>query len=87
MFTATNIITASGDQLHVAYAVLFPKESDLVFKNHGLQVFLDHEKRNVEIPMNEGQFEGFLEVLKKLQKKLQELSHLYLPGDISRAPG
>uniref|UniRef100_A0A668RPQ7 5'-nucleotidase, cytosolic IAb n=1 Tax=Oreochromis aureus TaxID=47969 RepID=A0A668RPQ7_OREAU len=72
MFTPTNIITESENQLRVAFdgdAVLFSNESELVFKS-GLQAFLDHEEQNVEIPMNGGPFRGFLEVLIKLQKKL-----------------
>nr|XP_024656636.1 cytosolic 5'-nucleotidase 1A-like [Maylandia zebra] len=73
MFTPTNIITESENQLRVAFdgdAVLFSNESELVFKSGGLQEYLNNEKQNVEIRMNEGPFKGFLEVLIKLQKKL-----------------
>ncbi|XP_026027544.1 cytosolic 5'-nucleotidase 1A-like isoform X2 [Astatotilapia calliptera] len=73
MFTPTNIITESENQLRVAFdgdAVLFSNESELVFKSGGLQEYLKNEKQNVEIRMNEGPFRGFLEVLIKLQKKL-----------------
>ncbi|XP_076733682.1 cytosolic 5'-nucleotidase 1A-like isoform X1 [Maylandia zebra] len=73
MFTPTNIITESENQLRVAFdgdAVLFSNESELVFKSGGLQEYLKNEKQNVEIRMNEGPFKGFLEVLIKLQKKL-----------------
>lgn len=55
MFTPTNIITESENQLRVAFdgdAVLFSNESELVFQN-GLQEYLKNEKQNVEIPMNE----------------------------------
>nr|XP_014266331.2 cytosolic 5'-nucleotidase 1A [Maylandia zebra] len=74
MFTPTNIITESENQLRVAFdgdAVLFSDESELVFKSGGLQEYLNNEEQNVEIPMKEGPFKGFLEVLIKLQKKLQ----------------
>lgn len=73
MFTPTNIITVSENQLHVAFdgdAVLFSNESELVFKSDELQGYLKNEKQNVEIQMNEGPFKGFLDVLIKLQKKL-----------------
>lgn len=56
MFTPTNIITESENQLRVAFdgdAVLFSNESELVFKSGGLQEYLNNEKQNVEIPMNE----------------------------------
>ncbi|XP_039459629.1 cytosolic 5'-nucleotidase 1A-like [Oreochromis aureus] len=94
MFTPTNIITVSENQLHVAFdgdAVLFSNESELVFKSDELQGYLKNEKQNVEIQMNEGPFKGFLDVLIKLQKKLhnkglyKKCPILYLPGDISRA--
>uniref|UniRef100_A0AAX7V219 Cytosolic 5'-nucleotidase 1A n=1 Tax=Astatotilapia calliptera TaxID=8154 RepID=A0AAX7V219_ASTCA len=74
MFTPTNIITESENQLRVAFdgdAVLFSNESELVFKSGGLQEYLKNEKQNVENTMNGGPFKGFLEVLIKLQKKLQ----------------
>ncbi|CAI5696945.1 unnamed protein product [Oreochromis niloticus] len=73
MFTPTNIMTESENQLHVAFdgdAVLFSNESELVFKRDGLQGYLKNEEQNVEKPMNEGPFKGFLDVLIKLQKKL-----------------
>lgn len=56
MFTPTNIITESENQLRVAFdgdAVLFSDESELVFKSGGLQEYLKNEKQNVEIRMNE----------------------------------
>lgn len=56
MFTPTNIITESENQLRVAFdgdAVLFSNESELVFKSGGLQEYLKNEKQNVENTMNE----------------------------------
>ncbi|XP_063353745.1 cytosolic 5'-nucleotidase 1A-like [Pelmatolapia mariae] len=73
MFTPTNIITESENQLRVAFdgdAVLFSNESELVFKSGGLQEYLNNEQQNVENTMNGGPFKGFLEVLIKPQKKL-----------------
>lgn len=55
MFTPTNIITESENQLRVAFdgdAVLFSNESELVFKSGGLQDYLKNEKQNVENTMN-----------------------------------
>ncbi|XP_039896931.1 cytosolic 5'-nucleotidase 1A-like, partial [Simochromis diagramma] len=73
MFTPTNIITESENQLRVAFdgdAVLFSNESELVFKSGGLQEYLKNEEQNVENTMNGGPFRGFLKVLIKLQEKL-----------------
>lgn len=55
MFTPTNIITESENQLRVAFdgdAVLFSNESELVFKSGGLQEYLKNEEQNVENTMN-----------------------------------
>lgn len=55
MFTPTNIITKSENQLRVAFdgdAVLFSNESELVFKSGGLQEYLKNEEQNVENTMN-----------------------------------
>lgn len=54
MFTPTNIITESENQLRVAFdgdAVLFSNESELVFRS-GLEEYLKNEKQKVKIPMN-----------------------------------
>lgn len=56
MYTPTNIITESENQLRVAFdgdAVLFSNESELVFKNDGLQEYLKNEEQNVENTMKE----------------------------------
>ncbi|XP_030574950.1 cytosolic 5'-nucleotidase 1A-like [Archocentrus centrarchus] len=68
-----NIIPVSEDQLRVAFdgdAVLFSNESELEFQRAGLHGYLEHERQNVETPMTEGPFKGFLEALIRLQKKL-----------------
>ncbi|XP_031598273.2 cytosolic 5'-nucleotidase 1A-like [Oreochromis aureus] len=73
MSTPKTDMPVSEDQLHVVFdgdAVLFSNESELVFQSDGLQGYLKNEKQKVKIPMNEGPFKGFLEVLIKLQKKL-----------------
>uniref|UniRef100_A0A3Q1EKV7 Cytosolic 5'-nucleotidase 1A-like n=1 Tax=Acanthochromis polyacanthus TaxID=80966 RepID=A0A3Q1EKV7_9TELE len=73
MKSPEKIKTNGEDQLRVVFdgdAVLFSDESERVFKC-GLQAFLNNERENVEIPMNEGPFKRFLEVLERLKMKLQ----------------
>lgn len=56
MYTPTNIITESENQLRVAFdgdAVLFSNESELVFKSGGLEEYLKNEEQNVENTMKE----------------------------------
>ncbi|KAM9707578.1 cytosolic 5'-nucleotidase 1A-like isoform 1-T1 [Menidia menidia] len=64
--------TQAETPLRIAFdgdAVLFSNESELVFKG-GLNAFLRHEEEKAEEPMNKGPFKEFLEVLQKLQRKL-----------------
>ncbi|KAM4542047.1 cytosolic 5'-nucleotidase 1A-like [Odontesthes bonariensis] len=74
VFIPEKMEEVSETQLRVAFdgdAVLFSNKSELVFKN-GLEAFLKHEKDNIDIPMEEGPLKGFLEVLQRLQRKLQD---------------
>ena len=66
-----------GDEVRIAFdgdAVVFSSESDEVYKRHGLQAFLDHERQNATLPMAGGPFGTFL-------KKLSLLRELYLKED------
>lgn len=55
-------------------AVVFSEESDLIFKDQGLNAFLKHEQNNANNPMNAGPFGNFLQ-------KLSKLRELYLAED------
>ncbi|MBO6916793.1 MAG: 5'-nucleotidase [Rhizobiaceae bacterium] len=55
-------------------AVVFSDESDEIFKNSGLEAFLEHEKKNAQTPMAGGPFGEFL-------KKLSMLRAIYLDPD------
>lgn len=50
-------------------AVLFSEESELIYKNDGLDAFLEHEKANTEKPLPEGPFAKFLKTLSFFQSK------------------
>lgn len=51
-------------------AVLFSPESEDIFQKHGLEAFLEHEKKNAEKPLPEGPFAKLLKTLSFLQKQL-----------------
>ncbi|XP_053191835.1 cytosolic 5'-nucleotidase 1A-like [Scomber japonicus] len=66
-------VEVSETQLRVVFdgdAVLFSDESERVFRT-GLAAFHEHERKNVDVPMKDGPFKKFLEVLKRLQIKLR----------------
>jgi 5'-nucleotidase len=60
-----------GDEVRIAFdgdAVVFSAESDEVFKLHGLQAFLKHERENAKMPMSGGPFGKFLRKLSSLRQ-------------------
>ncbi len=52
-----------------ADAVVFSEESEMIYKEHGLDAFFAHEKENQESPLNEGPFAKLLKILSKIQEK------------------
>lgn len=71
----------SDDEVRIAFdgdAVVFSQESDDIYKEQGLQAFLNHEKENAKKPMAGGPFGNFL-------KKLSILRSIYLnEGNVSK---
>ncbi len=64
-----------GDQVRIAFdgdAVLFSEESELVFKEHGLEAFIEHEKKNRNSPMKKGPFAKLLLTVASIQKKFKD---------------
>ncbi|KAJ4920609.1 hypothetical protein JOQ06_027748 [Pogonophryne albipinna] len=75
VFTPEKITEVSDTQLRVAFdgdAVLFSDESERIYKAHGLEKFLEHEKEHKNKPLEHGPLKGFLEALEKLQKKFYD---------------
>ncbi|MEV9593166.1 5'-nucleotidase [Aliarcobacter butzleri] len=61
------------DQVRIAFdgdAVIFDEESELVYKEQGMEAFHKNEDNSQDIPMNEGPFANFLKKLAKLQERL-----------------
>ncbi len=70
------------EQIKIAFdgdAVLFSKESEMIYQNHGLEAFLDHEKLNAEKPLPEGPFAKLLKTLSFLQFELNNTSQKDIP--------
>jgi 5'-nucleotidase len=71
-----NVVHKSlGDQLRIAFdgdAVLFSEESELIYKEKGLDAFIDHEIKNRDNPLKKGPFARFLMLLSNLQSKFKE---------------
>ena len=57
-------------QIRIAFdgdAVLFSKESEMIYQQQGLEAFLEHEKSNAQQPLPEGPFAKLLKTLSFLQ--------------------
>ncbi len=64
-----------GDQVRIAFdgdAVLFSEESELVYKEHGLEAFIKHEKENRDNPMKKGPFAKLLLTIASIQAKFKD---------------
>jgi len=64
-------------QIRIAFdgdAVLFSKESEMIYQQQGLEAFIEHEKMNVEKPLPEGPFAKLLKTLSYLQFDLDSNS-------------
>ena len=60
------------DEVRFAFdadAVVFSDESELIFKEKGLDEFLKHEKENRDSPLNEGPFAKLIKMLASIQKE------------------
>ena len=64
-------------QIRIAFdgdAVLFSKESEMIYQQQGLEAFIDHEKKNAQQPLPEGPFAKLLKTLSFLQFDLKSSS-------------
>ena len=58
------------EQIRIAFdgdAVLFSKESEMIYQREGLEAFIAHEKQNAKQPLPEGPFAKLLKTLSFLQ--------------------
>jgi len=64
-----------GDQVRIAFdgdAVLFSPESELIYKKHGFDAFMEHEKANRDNPLEKGPFAKLLMTISKLQGMFED---------------
>jgi 5'-nucleotidase len=64
--------TREVDELRIAFdgdAVLFSDDSERIYKDHGLEVFLQHEKANAKKALPDGPFAKVLRALALLQQQ------------------
>jgi len=70
-----DVHTRLGEQVRIAFdgdAVLFSEESELIYKEHGLDAFIKHEQENKDNPLEKGVFAKFLLTIATLQKKFKD---------------
>lgn len=64
-----------NNRIRIAFdgdAVLFSDDSELIYKQQGLNQFKENEKQQADIPMKEGPFAKFLKTVSKLQEMSTE---------------
>lgn len=62
----------NSNQVRIAFdgdAVLFSEESEIIYKKHGLEAFLEYEKQNALNAMQSGPFAQLLKLISNIQEK------------------
>jgi 5'-nucleotidase len=70
-----DVHNSRGDQVRIAFdgdAVLFSEESELIYKQHGLEAFIEHEKSNKDNPLEKGPFAKLLLTISAIQDKFKD---------------
>lgn len=72
------IAESNPDEIRIAFdgdAVLFSDEAEQVFQSKGLDAFVAHESKKVEIPLPPGPFKPLLEALHRIQNATKQDNH------------
>lgn len=72
--SSKDVNNAQNEQVRIAFdgdAVLFSEESELIYKQHGIEAFVEHEKANKDNPMTYGPFAKLLLTLSAIQDKFK----------------
>ena len=72
------IAESNPDEIRIAFdgdAVLFSDEAEQIFQSKGLDAFVAHESKKVEIPLPPGPFKPLLEALHRLQNATKQEHH------------
>ncbi len=70
-----NVHNSLGDQVRIAFdgdAVLFSEESELIYKEHGLDAFIRYEQENRDNPLKKGVFAKLLLTIANIQNKFKD---------------
>ena len=70
--SSKDVNNTQNEQVRIAFdgdAVLFSEESELIYKQHGIEAFVEHEKANKDNPMTYGPFAKLLLTLSAIQDK------------------
>ncbi len=62
----------SLEQIRIAFdgdAVIFSDEAEKVYQQHGVEAFVEHERRNAKKPLPEGPFARFLKAIAYIQRQ------------------
>lgn len=73
--SSKDVNNAKNEQVRIAFdgdAVLFSEESELIYKQHGIEAFVEHEKANKDNPMTYGPFAKLLLTLSAIQDKFKD---------------
>lgn len=73
--SSKDVHSSLGDQVRIAFdgdAVLFSEESELVYKQHGLDAFIEHEQKNRDNPLEQGPFAKLLLTISAIQEKFKD---------------
>lgn len=66
-----------GNQVRIAFdgdAVLFSEESELIYKEHGVEAFIKHEEKYADKPLKMGPFAKLLLTIASIQSKFKDES-------------
>lgn len=73
--SSKDVNNTQNEQVRIAFdgdAVLFSEESELIYKQHGIEAFVEHEKANKDNPMTYGPFAKLLLTLSAIQDKFKD---------------
>lgn len=74
--SSQDVHNSLGEQVRIAFdgdAVLFSEESELVYKQYGLEAFIAHEKENKDNPLQFGPFGKLLLTISAIQEKFKDM--------------
>jgi len=72
LYDAPENYQPDDSQIRIAFdgdAVIFSEESEAIYKEQGLDAFIENEKKNVQEPLPEGPFAKFLKTLSLIKEK------------------